>query len=142
MVRQKCGAGSICDRKTLVCPRIIYYMYVDWKWLRMLLKLHKTIIIMPCCAGKSQQLNSTRVVVFRLNYNHYQTGRITTESCCPSYKRSGTCTYCSCTQNGCSMSRFSYFKVVLNGKATTKFLLIEGTQCKQCSTFKILHLLL
>jgi len=36
---------------------------------------------MSCCAGKSQQANSTIPFRYgRLNYNHFQTGGITTES--------------------------------------------------------------
>ena len=44
-------------------------------------KVHKTIIVMPCCAGKSRQPNSTKTfAICRLNYNDFQTGRTATES--------------------------------------------------------------
>ena len=70
--------GIHCDylqlNTVLVEPGIIYYVYVDWKRLRILLKL--------CPVLQADLGNQTVLSLFamcRLNYNHFQTGRTTTE---------------------------------------------------------------
>ena len=80
---------------------------------------------------------------YTLNYNHFQTGRITrgwsqsvwgTTDVWESHLH-GAHTYRTFTQNGHSKSWFSNFKVVLNSTATNDVLLIEFTQCTGLSTF-------
>ena len=110
---------------------IIYYVYVDWKRLRILLKCIKQSSLCPVVlADLGNQTVLNLFAMCRLNYNHFQTWRITTES----WSRSvwgtgclrttpGTHAYRNFSQNGCSKSRFSNFKVVLNTTATTDFFL-------------------
>ena len=116
---------------------------MDWKRLRILLKCIKQSSLSPVVLANLG--NPTVLSLFamcRLNYNHFRTGRITTES----WSRSVRGTRCLRTtpgmhacrnfsQNGRSKSRFSNFKVVLNGTATTDSLLIYFTQCTWLSTF-------
>ena len=98
--------------------------------------VHKTIIVMPCCAGKSRQPNSAKTfAICRLNYNDFQTGRTATESWSRSVRGTrclrttpGTHAYRNFSQNGRSKSLFSNFKVVLNSIATTDSLLIYITR--------------
>ena len=103
-------------------------------------KVHKTIIVMLADLGNQTVLSL--FAMCRLNYNHFQTGRITTESWSRFVRGTrrlrttpGTHAYRSCSQNGHSKSRFSNFKVVLNSTATTDSLLIYLTQCTWLSTF-------
>ena len=91
-------------------------------------EVHKTIILLCWQISASKLSCYVQTKVQSLSYWENHNRKL--ESVCPRYKWPGTCTDCSCTESGCSMSRFSNFKVVLNGKATTKLLLIEGTQCK------------
>ena len=117
----------------LLLSGILYYVYKDWKLLWIL------------CAGKSRQIlanlgNQTVLDLFamcRLNCNHFQTGRITTESWSrfvqgTRYLRTtpGMHTYYSFKQNGHSKSWFSNFKVVLNSTSTT-----APMQCTRTCTF-------
>ena len=125
---------------------IIYYVYVDWKRLQVLSKWLKQSSLCPVVLANLG--NQTVLYLFamcRLNYNHFQTGGITTESWSQSVRgtrclrnTTGTQTYCSSPQNGHSKltkSRFRNFKVVLNSTLTTDFLLIEWSQCAWLSTF-------
>ena len=118
-------------------------MYVDWKRLRILLKWLKQSSLCPVVLANIG--NQTVLCLFtmcRLNYNHLQTGRITTESWSQSVRSTrclrntpGTQTYRSFPQNGRSKSRFRNFKVALNSTPTTDFLLIEWSQCAWLSTY-------
>ena len=104
-------------------------------------KVHKTL----CPVVLANLANQTVLSLFamcRLNYNHFQTGRITTESWSRSVRgtrglrtTTGTHAYRNFSQNDCSKSRFSNFKVVLNSTAATDSLLIYLTQCTWVSTF-------
>ena len=103
----------------------------------------ETIIVMPCCAGKSRQPNSTipfRYVQTKVqSFSNWGNHNRKLESVCRRYKMpentTGTQTYRSLPQNGRSKSRFRNFKVVLNSTPTTDFLLIEWSQCTWLSTF-------
>ena len=118
-------------------------MYVDWKWLRIPLKWLKQSSLYPVVLANLG--NQTVLYLFAmctLNYNHFQTGGIITESWSQSVRgtrclrsTTGMQTYCSSPQNGRSKSRFRNFKVVLNSTPTTDFLLIEWFQCAWLSTF-------
>ena len=108
-------------------------MYVDWKQLRLLLKWLSLTQSSLCPVVLANLGNQTVLCLFamsRLNYNHFQTGVITTESWSQSVRgtrcprtTSGTHTCCSFHQNGHSKSRFRIFKVVLNSTCTYYFLL-------------------
>ena len=117
---------------------------MDWKRLRILLKWLKQSLLCPVVMANLG--NQTVLYLFamcRLNYNHFQTGGITTESWSQSVRgtrclrnTTGTQLAYRCSpQNGRSKSRFRNFKVVLNSTPTTDFLLIEWSQCAWLSTF-------
>ena len=105
-------------------------------------KERKTIIVMPCCAANlGNQTVLSLFTMCRLNYYHFQTGRITTESWSQSVRGKrclrttpGTHAYHNFSQNGRSKSHFSNFKVILNSIATTDSL-IHFIQCTWLSTF-------
>ena len=106
---------------------------MDWKQLRLLLKWLSLTQSSLCPVVLANLGNQTVLCLFtmsRLNYNHFQTGVITTESWSKSVRgtrcprtTSGTHTYCSFHQNGHSKSRFRIFKVVLNSTCTYYLLL-------------------
>ena len=55
-------------------------------------KVHKTIIVMPCCAGKSRQPDSTKPFCYVQtkvqSFSNWENHNRNLESVCPRYKRS------------------------------------------------------
>ena len=121
---------------------IIYYVYMDWKRLRILLKCIKQSSLCPVVLAYLGNQTALRLFAMcRLNYNDFQTGRTATESWSRSVRGTrclrttpGTHAYRNFSQNGRSKSRFSNFKVVLNSIATTDSLLIYLSQRTWLST--------
>ena len=104
-------------------------------------KVHKAIIVMPCCAGKSRQPNSIRSFCYvqnKLHFSNWENHNRKLESVCLRYKMSENHTWYTHLLQFFTKwpleSRFSNFKVVLNSTATTDSL-IYFTQCTLLSTF-------